>query len=83
MREDTNFKGSDSSCPSIYFLFYGKTLKPHTREQAAKKTKMTKCNRELRSKYLHRREDRSKLIHIRDVHIIFSHSPIGGLQAIS
>ncbi len=23
MREDTNFKGSDSSCPSIYFLFYG------------------------------------------------------------
>ncbi len=25
MREDTNFKGSDSSCPSIYFLFYGKT----------------------------------------------------------
>ena len=23
MREDTNFKGSDLSCPSIYFLFYG------------------------------------------------------------
>ena len=23
MREDTNFKGSDSSCHSIYFLFYG------------------------------------------------------------
>ncbi len=24
MREDTNFKGSDLSCPSIYFLFYDK-----------------------------------------------------------
>ncbi len=24
MREDTNFKGSDLSCPSIYFLFYAK-----------------------------------------------------------
>ncbi len=25
IREDTNFKGSDLSCPSIYFLFYAKT----------------------------------------------------------
>ncbi len=23
MREDTNFKGSNLSCPSIYFLFHG------------------------------------------------------------
>ena len=27
MREDTNFKGSDLSCPSIYFLFYAWILK--------------------------------------------------------
>ncbi len=27
MREDTNFKGSDLSCPSIYFLFYAAGLK--------------------------------------------------------
>ena len=26
MREDTNFKGSDLSCPSIYFLFYAYNL---------------------------------------------------------
>ncbi len=29
MREDTNFKGSDSSCPSIYFLFYDCRLRMH------------------------------------------------------
>ena len=26
MREDTNFKGSDLSCPSIYFLLYGSSI---------------------------------------------------------
>ncbi len=28
MREDTNFKGSDLSCPSIYFLFYDGVAPP-------------------------------------------------------
>ncbi len=27
MREDTNFKGSDLSCPSIYYLFYAYKFK--------------------------------------------------------
>ena len=26
MRQDTNFKGSDLSCPSIYYLFYDHTV---------------------------------------------------------
>ena len=38
MREDTNFKGSDSSCPSNYFLFYAVAQRQAKRRQKLKDT---------------------------------------------